>query len=498
MSYETAASVIAHLIEQPVRMLIDGQLQAGRAKEGALSVGDDTVTSVINPATGTPCATAPLASSEQLSEAVAAAKRAQKAWGATPLSERRNALLIAADRLETHVDQLAGLLTLEQGRHLPQTRGEVIRAASLLRALLSINIEDDVLREDATGKVYVQHRPLGVIGAIAPWNVPIGLAVPKIAHALYMGNTIVLKPSPFTPLATLRLGELLADLFPRGVLNIVNGGNDIGEALCVHPDVAKIALTGSVATGKRVMAACAGTLKRLTLELGGNDPCIVRHDAQVSVIAPQLFAAAFINCGQVCMAIKRLFVHRSIHDALVQRLAELASAARLGDGFDPESNFGPLQNIQQFNAVKAVLDEVQGDGNAKILAGGNFCDRPGYFIQPTIVTGLREGSTLVDQETFGPILPVMSFDSDQEAIERANTGALGLCASVWGTDINAAEAVARCLEVGTVWINRHVGVDPFIPFGGAKESGLGRQFGRQGLLDFTETTAIYVPRPNPL
>ncbi|WP_029050210.1 aldehyde dehydrogenase family protein [Cupriavidus sp. amp6] len=482
MKYPTADAISEALRGNPVRQLINGSLVDGAEK-----------LEVINPATGEACAVAPVASLRQLDEAVDAARRAQKSWGSLPLTERRAALKGLATILREHVAELSALLTLEQGRPLAQTEAEVMRAAMLLEAMLAIDIEDELLREDESGRVILQHKPIGVVGAIVPWNVPIGLAVPKITHALYAGNTVVLKPSQYTPLATLRLGEYASNLFPPGVLNVLNGGNDLGERICTHQDIAKISLTGSVPTGKRVMASAAASLKRLTLELGGNDACIVRRDADVDKIAPALFAAAFINSGQVCMAIKRLFVHQDLHDRLVEKLGSLASQAKVGDGFDSTSEMGPVQNRAQYESVKGVLAEVAADPTAIIVAGGKALSRQGFFIAPTVVSGVREGNSLVDKETFGPVLPVLSFQTDEEAIERANAGSMGLGASVWGDDLRMAEHVARQLVAGTVWINRHVGVDPLVPFGGAKESGLGRQFGKAGLLEFTETSALFVP-----
>lgn len=482
MKLNSAAAAAACVAEHPVQHLIGGRL-TGSAQHGE----------VINPATGMACACSPQASEDQLNAAVAAARQAQPRWEAKPLAERRALLRQLAGVLRAHVDELAALITLEQGRPLLRAHDEVTRAASLLEAVIAIDIDGEVLRDDARGRVAIHTRALGVVGAIAPWNVPIGLAVPKITHALYTGNTVVLKPSPYSPLATLRLGQLAQDVFPPGVLNILAGGNRIGEMISAHPGIDKVSLTGSVATGKRVMAAAAGNLKRLTLELGGNDAAIVCADADIDMIAPALFAGAFVNSGQVCMAIKRLFVHERLHDRLCDALAALARSARVGDGFEPGVELGPVQNAAQFESVKRVLADTHARAEARVLAGGQALPRPGYFIAPTVVAGLHEGSLLVDQETFGPVLPVLRFDDEDAAVARANAGALGLAASVWTPDIARAERLARRLEAGTVWINRHVGADPEVPFGGAKESGLGQQFGRAGLLDYMQSSAIYVP-----
>ncbi|WLE64244.1 aldehyde dehydrogenase family protein (plasmid) [Burkholderia plantarii] len=473
---------MTHLRFNPARMLIGGELIDGSQHAA-----------VIDPATASECAVAPLATHRQLEQAVGAAKVAFRSWASTSIEERRHRLSQFAEVLESNVAELAAILTLEQGRPLALARAEIERAAMLLRTMLTIDIGDEVLRDDDSGRVVLQHRPLGVVGAIAPWNVPIGLAVPKITHALYTGNTIVLKPSPYTPLATLKLAELAKDVFPRGVFNVINGGNDVGALMSSHADVAKITLTGSIATGKRVAASSADTLKRLTLELGGNDAAIVRKDVDLDLVAPALFGAAFVNSGQVCMAIKRLYVHGSIHDELVERMVAIALETSVGGGFTPNMKLGPVQNRAQFDSILSVLKDTKANPHARVAVGGNALDRPGYFIEPTIVTGLTQGTRLVDEETFGPVLPVMRFEDDEEAIALANAGEYGLCASVWSASVAEAQKVASDLIAGTVWVNRHVGVDPLVPFGGVKESGLGRQFGKEGLLSFTETRALYLP-----
>ncbi|MFL9943788.1 aldehyde dehydrogenase family protein [Paraburkholderia graminis] len=482
MVLDNPDAVMTHLRFNPVRMLIGGELVDGTHHAA-----------VIDPALASQCAVAPMATPEQLEQAVGAAKAAFPLWSATPIAERRRRLHLFAKVLESNVAELAAILTLEQGRPLALTRVEIERAAMLLRALLTIDIGDDVLRDDDSGRVILQHRPLGVVGAIAPWNVPIGLAVPKITHALYTGNTIVLKPSPYTPLATLKLAELAKDVFPRGVFNVINGDNDVGALMTTHADVAKITLTGSIATGKRVVASSASTLKRLTLELGGNDAAIVRKDVNLDQVVPALFGAAFVNSGQVCMAIKRMFVHSAIHDELVERMAAIARDTAMGGGFIPNVKLGPVQNQVQFDSILSVLKETKADPRARFAVGGNALNKPGYFIEPTIVTGLSQGMRLVDEETFGPVLPVMQYENDEDAVAQANAGKYGLCASVWSANVTEAQNVAAGLVAGTVWINRHVGVDPLVPFGGTKESGLGRQFGKEGLLSFTETRALYSP-----
>lgn len=482
MDFLSARSVASYLQQHPPLHLVNGDLS-----------GEGPQHEVIDPATGAVCARSPHASKALLDHAVMSARRAQPGWAATAIEERRALLLQFAALLRTAVAPLAGLLTLEQGRPLARTRDEVMRAASLLESVVQIDIGSDVLRDDARGRVLMLHKALGVVGAIAPWNVPIGLAVPKIVHALYTGNTIVLKPSPHTPLTTLKLGEFCRAIFPPGVLNIVAGGNDLGEWISTHPGIDKLSVTGSVATGKKVMASAASNLKRLTLELGGNDAAIVLSDASIDDIAPALFAGAFVNSGQVCMAIKRLFVPEALHDQLCDALGMLAREAVVGSGFDPTSELGPVQNRIQYESVCRVLDDTRGRPEARFHAGGRAVDSAGYFIEPTVVSGLREGCSLVDEETFGPVLPVLAYSAEEEAILRANEGPLGLGASIWTSDMARAEELGNRLVAGTVWINRHVGADAEVPFGGARESGLGQQFGRAGLLDCMQSTALYLP-----
>ena len=477
----TAEQIIERLRQQPARHLINGAL-----------CGSAQAFEVFNPATGEAIADCPEADMEQLDAAVAAARAAQPAWAATPLDERRARVARMGEILRAHADELAALVTLEQGKPLPRALDEVNRSAAHTDALLGISLAPTVLREDASGRVELRLRPLGVVGAITPWNMPIVLSVPKIAHALYTGNTLVLKPSPYAPLAVLRLGELLKDVFPAGCLNILAGGNDMGAAITAHPGIHKIAFTGSSPTGKRVMASAAGTLKRVTLELGGNDPAIVLDDVDVDEVAPRLFAAAFVNSGQVCMAIKRLYVHEAVHDRLAQALAKFAREAKVDDGFVPGCEYGPVQNRAQYQQVKGLLADTAATG-ATILAGGQALDRPGYFIAPTIVTDIAEGSRLVDEEPFGPVLPLLRFSDVGDAVARANRSPYGLGASVWSSDVQRAAQVAAQLDAGTVWINRHVGVDPLVPFGGAKQSGVGREYGAQGLADYCETQSVFIP-----
>src|SRR6516225_2679332 len=352
------------------RLLINGKLVEG---SGTLDV--------INPATGRTLTAAPRAERIQLEQAVAAAKTAFSIWSATPLGQRAALLVKLADALEAERGAFARLLTQEQGKPLPQALWEIDWAIGTIRYFATLDLPTEVLKEDAAQKVVRQHRPLGVVAAITPWNFPVVLLIFKVAPTLLAGNTVVAKPAPTTPLTTLRFGELCARVLPAGVVNVIVDQNDLGTALTSHPDVAKVAFTGSTATGKKVMASAAGTLKRLTLELGGNDAAIVLDDADPKEVAPKIYAAATFLSGQACIAIKRLYVHDSIYDAVCDELGRLARATVVGDGLEEGTQMGPVQNRAQFERVNGFLEDARRHGT--IVAGGGVLEREGYFVQPT-------------------------------------------------------------------------------------------------------------------
>jgi acyl-CoA reductase-like NAD-dependent aldehyde dehydrogenase len=347
--------------------------------------------------------------------------------------------------------------------------------------------------DDSEGrKVELHRKPLGVIGAIVPWNFPMILMSFKLPPALLAGNTVVLKPAPTTPLTSLRLGELIKDILPAGVVNIITDANDLGGALTAHPDVRKISFTGSTATGSKVMAGAAATLKRITLELGGNDAGIVLDDVNPKEAAPKLFQSAFQNNGQVCIAMKRLYVHESIYDEMCDELAALANAAIVGDGLKQGTQLGPLQNKMQFDKVSEVIADARKHG--KVIAGGEKMSGAGYFIQPTIVRDIADGTRLVDEEQFGPVLPVIKYSDAEDAVARANASPYGLGGSIWSSDPDRAYKLALQMESGSVWVNKHAELAPNIPFGGSKTSGLGTELGEEGLAEFTQLQVINVAR----
>jgi acyl-CoA reductase-like NAD-dependent aldehyde dehydrogenase len=458
-------------------LLIGGRLIAGAA-----------TLPVVNPATEGLLTNAPRADLAQLNEAVAAAKSAFAGWSALALGERGALLLRLADALAAHADTFARLLTEEQGKPLPLAAFEISYSVDFIRYVASLDLPLKLIKEDENQKIFQQNTPLGVVAAITPWNFPMLILMVKVAPALLAGNTVVAKPAPTTPLTTLRFGELCAEIFPPGVINIIVDQNDLGDALTSHPDVAKVAFTGSTMTGKKVMASVAGTLKRLTLELGGNDAAIVLDDVNPQEVAPKLFAAATMNAGQVCLATKRLYVHDSMYDEMCDELGKLAKATIVDDGMKQGTQMGPLQNKAQFEKVKGFIEDARQHGT--IVAGGDVLPRKGYFIAPTIVRDLPDNSRLVREEQFGPVLPVLRYHDLDNAIARANDSDYGLGGSVWSSNTDRALSVARRIEAGLVWINKSLDLPPDVPFAGAKQSGIGAEMGQEGLEAFTQVTII--------
>jgi acyl-CoA reductase-like NAD-dependent aldehyde dehydrogenase len=464
----------------PYSLLINGQLvQTGAQLD------------VVNPATGSEFAHCPAAGATELDAAVVAARAAFAAWRALGYAERAAFIGKCAAALTAHREQLARLLTQEQGKPLSQSLDEISRAATLSVGLTKIPIEPEVLVDDTERHIELRYVPLGVAGIITPWNAPVNLAAGPLASALYTGNCAIIKPSPFTPLTTLRIGEILREVLPAGVLSVLAGGDELGALLTAHPGIDKIAFTGSVATGKKVMASCAGTLKRVTLELGGNDAAIVLEDVDVAAVAKKLFFAATVNSGQVCMAIKRIYAHEKVYEALCAALADEARHAKLGDGLDPATTLGPIQNRRQYERVCELKADARRSGGT-LVEGNPSPAGGGYFVTPTVVTGLGENSRLVSEEQFGPVFPVLKFTDVEDAITRANNTRFGLAGSVWSKDVARATDIASRLEVGTAWVNQHRATLATVPFGGAKESGIGRTYSRRGLDAYLEPQVISV------
>jgi len=435
-----------------------------------------------DPATGAEIGRAPEASVDDLDAAIARARAAQPAWEALGHDGRTEVLLRAADAIDANAEALAELLSREQGKPLngPNARFEIGACSAWLRTSATVALEPEVIVDDGEVHAELHYRAIGVVGAIGPWNWPLMIGIWQLAPALRMGNTVVLKPSEFTPLSVLALVSVLNEVLPADVLIAVSGDREVGARLASHPDVDKIMFTGSTATGRRIIESSAGNLARLTLELGGNDAGIVLPSADPQAIAQDLFWGAFINTGQTCAALKRLYVHDSIYDATVEALAEVARATPMGNGLDEQNVLGPLQNKQQFDIVNRLVEDAKANGG-RIVTGGSPATELGELFYPiTLVADVADGVALVDEEQFGPALPIIRYSDVEDAVASANRLDVGLGGSVWG-DRDEARAVAARVQAGTVWINSHGGVHPMIPFGGVKGSGYGLEFGVEGL-----------------
>lgn len=458
-------------------MLVNGEL-----------MGSASTLGVWNPATGEVFDQAPLADLEILEKAIASAKSAARTWR-RDAALRSDCLKQMSQRVMENQQALARCLSLEIGVPIKQTLDEIAGAAMFLKYRAKSELLVDVIHDDERQRVEVHRSPIGVVGAIIPWNAPALITCEKIGAAFAAGNTVVVKPSPMAPLTVMALGELWADLLPAGVLNIVLGDGAFGAALTEHPDVGMISFTGSTATGRAIMKSGAATLKRLSLELGGNDAAIVLPDVDVNKVAAKVFGGAFYRCGQVCAAIKRVYVHRDIAAPFAAAIAAVAERAAVSDPFDESAVIGPLSNRQQFDIVCTLADTARRDG-ATILAGGAAMDRAGFYFAPTIVSNLANDAPLVTQEQFGPILPIVAYDEVEDAIAMANDSEYGLGASIWTADPDRGWALAPSLDAGSVWVNRHGLVLPDTPFGGMKMSGIGRSNGQVGLDSYCELKTI--------
>lgn len=459
---------------------------------GALVRGSGQL-SVRNPATGQVFAEVPRAGPGELEAAVQAARQAQPDWAARAWDERRSIILAMADAIAANASELARLLTLEQGKPLPEAQAEIGGMEYFFRHMGALDQSGVQLEDSARRDVRLTYRPLGVVAAIIPWNFPLMILGFKLPPALLAGNSVVLKPAPTTPLATLRFCEIVAPLLPPGVLNVIVDDNDLGPQLTAHPDVAKVSFTGSTATGAKVMQSAAATIKRLTLELGGNDPAVLLDDIDPVTVAPALYGNAFLNAGQVCVAVKRVYVPAALHDRLADELAALARQAIVGDGMAQGTTMGPLQNAAQRDRVRDLIDEAR-QGGAQIDSPPAPCEE-GYFLPPTIIRNADPMSRIVTEEQFGPALPLVKYDSLDDVITQVNAAPFGLGASVWSRDTVRARSVADKIDAGTVWINGHMDLDPAIPFAGAKQSGLGTEFGQMGLEEFMAIKVINEIRP---
>lgn len=438
---------------------------------------------IYDPATGELIGHAPQHTVADLDAAVATARKAQQEWATRSHAERSQLLHRAADAVEQAAEPLAQLLSREQGKPLdgPNARFEVGGCQAWIRTAADTPLEEETLVDDGETYATLAYRPIGVVGAIGPWNWPMMITAWQLAPALRMGNAVVIKPSEYTPLSVLALIDVLNSALPEGVLTVVSGDRELGAAMSSHGGIDKIMFTGSTATGKKIAESSASTLKRLTLELGGNDAGIVLEDADPQAIAQDLFWGAFINTGQTCAALKRLYVPESLYEQVCDALVEVARQTPMGVGLEEGNVLGPLQNKQQYEIVADLVQKAK-DSGARVLVGGNpKVDQPGYFYPTTLVADIDPRNPLVQEEQFGPVLPIVKYTDLDQAIEWANGVDVGLGGSVWSSDREKAREIASRIQTGTVWINSHGGIDPRIPFGGIKHSGYGLEFGAEGL-----------------
>jgi aldehyde dehydrogenase (NAD+) len=449
---------------------------------------------VINPANEQVIGRVPACGEAELDRAVAAARAAFKTWSKTPVDDRRAVIQKMAAAIDANFEELYRLLTTEQGKPHMQAQFEIGGCSAMMNAQSTLNL-DETINEDSDERFSRTRRvPVGVVAGIVPWNFPVLMAVQKIAPAILSGCTIVLKPSPFTPLTTLKFAELIKDIAPAGVVNIITGEDSLGPLMTAHPDIDKITFTGSTATGKKIMEGASKDLKRITLELGGNDASIVLPDADVAKVAEQLFWSSFTNAGQICVAAKRIYIHEDIYDEMSAAIAAYAKNVTVGDGANQGTGVGPIQNKKQFDRVCELIEDAKTNGYKFLVGGDVDPSGSGYYVPITILDNPPEDARIVAEEQFGPVMPLMKFSSDDEVIARANNSDYGLAGAVWTKDTDRGVAIAEQLETGTVWINEFLHLSPFAPFGGHKQSGFGAEYGVEGLKEFTYSQVITVKK----
>lgn len=459
---------------------------------GGETVGADDYVEIRNPAnTDEVVGLAPVGGAEHLEKAIAAAEKAYSSWRHSSDADRAGACETVAKVVNQNAEDLAVLLTKEQGKPLNGmgSRFEMGGCEGWAGYTAGLSLPDKVLEDSENSNIVMKREPLGVVGSITPWNWPLMIAIWHVVPALRTGNTVVIKPSPFTPLSTLEMMRVIAEALPAGVVNVVSGGDELGAMLTSHDGIDKIVFTGSIATGKKVMSSAAQRVAPVTLELGGNDPGILLPGTDASQFIEGLFFGSMINSGQTCGALKRLYVHEDDYDATCKALVEFAGNIKVGDGMQEDSVLGPLQNERQFNKVVELVDDARASG-ASVLCGGEPMGGNNYFYPVTMVGDIADGSRLVDEEQFGPVLPIVRYSKVEDAIAAANALEFGLDASVWGHDKAACADVAAQIEAGTVFINKHADIAPHVPFGGIKCSGLGVEFGEEGLAAYTSIKVI--------
>jgi len=488
---------------------------------------------VENPATNEIIASVPCFDESAVEECVHRAKEAFPGWRKETLSKRRGILEAVADRLEKNREELATILVREVGKPLMEARHEVMSAERVFREFSRMDISGisgTLIRNEKNSSIHVIKKPIGVAGLILPWNYPLTVLSWKLAPALLTGNTVLVKPSPYTPLNTIRVGELMDPLLPEGVVNIVPGDDGTGEALLKSQGIGKIAFTGSVETGKNILRSASDSMKRVSLELGGNDPAIVLEDFDMKQLS-SVFWSSFRNAGQICIAVKRLYVHEKLFDRFVEKYVTIAKRVKIGNGLSEGVQMGPVNNPEQLAIVEGLVEDARekggtihtggerigmekgvkkgrrigsgkgggiGSGKGGGIGSGKGGGKErgergaGYFYPPTVITDVDESFRIVREEQFGPVIPIIPFTDADEAVERANSLRFGLGASVWTSNKSRGIRIAEELESGMAWVNTHMVVDPKAPFGGVKESGFGRELGQWGIDEYMDIQTIYV------
>jgi len=422
---------------------------------------------------------------------VEAGQKAFTTWSQTPIEKRKELMLKLVDLWAGYEEEFTDLLCKEAGKPRVFAKNEVSGVKDMLSHHASLNLPVDKFEDDEK-VVTTRFIPLGVVGAICPWNFPLILSAGKIAPSLLTGCTIIVKPSPFTPYTALKLVELAQEIFPPGVIQAIGGGDDLGPMIVDHPGIAKISFTGSIATGKKIMANCAKTLKRITLELGGNDPCIIFPDVDIDKIVPKVLMGSFFNTAQVCVAIKRVYIHESIYEEFVQKMVAHAKTLKVGASDESDVVLGPIQNEMQYEKVKTFFADTKKNGYKFAYGEPEIQPSKGFFIQPAIIDNPPNDSKIVQEEPFGPILPVQPWSDLDEVIHRANDTNTGLGASIWTKDMAKADEVSRRLQAGNVFVNSSVQPIPQAFFSGHKESGLGGEWGNTGVLAYCNAHATHV------
>ncbi|KAK6384463.1 hypothetical protein LTS17_002026 [Exophiala oligosperma] len=458
--------------------------------------GSEKTNHSVDPATGEALPQLPIATKEDVDEAVNAAKAAFSSWSRTPVTERKAALAAFADSFESYTQDFAIMMTKESGKPLRFAVEEAECGPYWVRGMNKLELLDEIISDTPERRVTVRYTPLGVVAAIIPWNYPIQLSFVKLAAALSTGCTIILKPSPFAAYCTLKIAELAQQFFPPGVVQGLHGDEDLGPVLTAHPKINKITFTGSIMTGRKILESASRTLKRVTLELGGNDAAVICPDVDIPEVAQRIADFAFANSGQVCVAVKRVYIHESIYSEFRAALVQATKKLRVGNGFEQGVDLGPIQNELQYRRVCGFFEEMQKQGQRIAVGGGGHSksSSSGLFCEPTIIDNPGNDARIVLEEPFGPILPIMPWYSEEEVIRLANSTEMGLGASVWTNDLDQGDRIGRQLEAGSVWVNTHMDAAPEIPFGGVKQSGSGVEGGVEGLKAFCNIQTLSVPK----